>query len=291
MTATPRNAPDRCLNCEAPLSGPFCAACGQRAVPPNPTVRELAGDAWTELTGHDGRIEETVRSLLHPGRLTREFLEGHRARYVSPVRLYLTASLVYFLVAAGAPDLDSSARRGELAAGPGSIRIGITDNSEDLSDPESRKRAMEQIADAPTILRPVLQAVLDDPAAFRRRLFETMPRVFFAMLPLFAAIVAVFYRRRPFPTHLTFATHLHAFAFFVLTAGEAAKFTRVTALAATVAGAATVSILVYSLLSFRRVYQETWGRTLLKSGGIALLYLLSSVPAFILIIAWASWSA
>ena len=46
----------RCLNCNAPLHGPFCGACGQRAVPPDPTVRELAGDAWNELTGYDGRI-------------------------------------------------------------------------------------------------------------------------------------------------------------------------------------------------------------------------------------------
>jgi hypothetical protein len=259
-------------------------------VPPNPSVRELVGDAWMELTGDDGRIVETVRSLVHPGRLTREFLEGHRARYISPVRLYLTASLLYFLVAAAAPELETAVRRGEVA-GPGGIRIGISGNSADVTDPENRKRMREQMADAPRLIRPVLEAVLDDPYAFRRRLFETMPRVFFAMLPLFAGIVAVFYRRRPFPTHLTFATHLHAFAFFVLTAGEAAKFTRVTVLAAAVAVAATLSVLVYALLSFRRVYRESWGRTLIKSAGIAFLYVLSSVPAFTLILAWATWGS
>ena len=35
--------------------------------------------------------------------MTREFLEGRRARYISPLRLYLMASLVYFLVAAAVP--------------------------------------------------------------------------------------------------------------------------------------------------------------------------------------------
>ena len=85
-----------CLNCGTPLQGAFCAACGQRAVPPNPTVRELAGDAWHELSGYDGRIMSTIRGLVRPGFLTREYLEGRRAHYVPPVRLYLVVSVVYF---------------------------------------------------------------------------------------------------------------------------------------------------------------------------------------------------
>jgi Protein of unknown function (DUF3667) len=109
-TASPPAA-RRCLNCEALLNGPYCAACGQRAIPPNPGVRELIGDAWGELTGYDGRIARTVVTLLrHPGRLTRDFIDGHRVRYISPVRLYLTASVVYFLVAAIAPDLGTAAQ-------------------------------------------------------------------------------------------------------------------------------------------------------------------------------------
>jgi hypothetical protein len=62
-TASPPAA-RRCLNCEALLNGPYCAACGHRAIPPNPGVRELIGDAWGELTGYDGRIARTVVTLL-----------------------------------------------------------------------------------------------------------------------------------------------------------------------------------------------------------------------------------
>lgn len=43
-----------CLNCGAELSGPFCATCGQRAIPAYPTVKEMAGDAWHEMSGVDG---------------------------------------------------------------------------------------------------------------------------------------------------------------------------------------------------------------------------------------------
>ena len=34
------------LNCGAALHGSFCSACGQRSVPPDPSVAEVAGDAW-----------------------------------------------------------------------------------------------------------------------------------------------------------------------------------------------------------------------------------------------------
>ena len=91
----------RCLNCGAPLYGSFCAECGQRDVPPHPTARELAGDAWQELSGYDGRIMATIRGLLRPGFLTREYVEGRRAGYLPPVRvgfLYLLSSVPAFIV-------------------------------------------------------------------------------------------------------------------------------------------------------------------------------------------------
>src|SRR5687768_10569944 len=95
-----------CLNCGAALDGKFCARCGQRDIPPYPSVRELASDAVAEFSGWDGRLAATVRALVRrPGFLTGEFLAGRRARYISPVRLYLTASVLYFLIAANAPNL------------------------------------------------------------------------------------------------------------------------------------------------------------------------------------------
>ena len=97
-----------CLNCGTPLQGAFCAACGQRAVPPNPTVRELAGDAWHELSGYDGRIMSTIRGLVRPGFLTREYLAGRRAHYLPPLRVYLILSVIYFVVAASAPTLNGA---------------------------------------------------------------------------------------------------------------------------------------------------------------------------------------
>jgi hypothetical protein len=159
-------------------------------VPPHPTVRELAGDAWNELTGYDGRILATFRGVLSPGQLTKRYIEGQRARYLSPIRLYLIVSVVYFVVAAAAPDVPSS--RDGAQSGSGNINIDLS--GRELLTPELREQLREESKDYPWVVRTMFDAVADDPAAFRTRLFAAMARVFFAMLPVFAGIVALFYR-------------------------------------------------------------------------------------------------
>src|SRR3954471_3191569 len=123
----PETRAERCLNCEAQLIGPFCAQCGQRDVPPYPSVRELVTDAFWALSGWDGRFAASVRALIRaPGQLTLDFLEGRRARFISPLRLYLLASLLYFLVAAAVPDLTPNKEKLVSAAG---IQVGVTNTT------------------------------------------------------------------------------------------------------------------------------------------------------------------
>ena len=271
----------RCLNCSAPLHGPFCAACGQRAVPPNPTVRELAGDAWQEMSGYDGRIMATLRGLLRPGLLTREYLAGRRAHYLPPLRVYLIVSVLYFVVAASAPQLSED-------DGPAGLKINVDDTRQMTEEQRAQMRA--DLDDAAWFVRPMLKAMLEDPEAFRARLFTVMPRVFFALLPVFAGIVAMFYRRRNFPTALVFAVHLHAFAFVVYTLAEAVKFTGNGHLAERVGAVIGIAFGVYALKSFRAVYGGGWPLTIAKATAIGLVYIVASVPAFAVIMLWASWT-
>lgn len=287
MTAgTPATA--RCLNCGVPLSGPFCSSCGQRAVPPNPTIAELTGDAWQELSGYDGRILATMRGMLHPGQLTEDYVSGRRAHYLPPVRVYLTVSVLYFLIAAAAPTTLGEANGREVRAGGVRIEVtGAPDNAA-LSD-EDRAELRARLAETPRLLRPMLQSMLDDPSGFRTRVFTTMPRVLFGMLPVSAAIVSLFYRRRPFPTALVFAVHLHSFVFVALAVAELVKFTNSVTLAIGAGILAMASVLVYALVASRRVYGGSWPLIAAKTAGIGVLYLVASIPAFAIILAWASW--
>jgi hypothetical protein len=276
-----------CLNCGAPLSGTFCAACGQRVVPADPTVAEFAGDAWQELSGYDGRIASTCKALMHPGQLTRDYLSGRRARYLSPVRLYLTASVIYFLVAAAAPTPTLSQSPTEVR-GPG-IRIAVLDDRGNPLLTEADRADLEaQLQQASWPTRWLLNAIARDPLAFREHLFTVMPRVFFALLPIFAAIVWLFYRQRRFPAALVFAAHLHAVAFLVFAVSEGMKFSRQPVVIGVTTFVATVVFAVYALQSTRAVFGGSWPRTLAKLTGIGIVYLISAVPAFLIMLLWAS---
>jgi hypothetical protein len=94
-----------CGNCGAELAGAFCHVCGQKATGPDISLHDFFHEAFHEFAHLDGKIVQTLRLLLtKPGLLTREFLSGRRARYVSPLRLYLTCSLLFFALAAFTPD-------------------------------------------------------------------------------------------------------------------------------------------------------------------------------------------
>jgi hypothetical protein len=267
----------RCLNCGEALHGAFCGACGQRSVPANPSVSELAGDAWHELSGYDGRVAETFRNLLRPGRLTIDYLRGRRARYLSPVRLYLIASVVYFLAAASAP---------ENASG---LRIGVWD---DRGNPQlsaaDRAELEADIADEVWPVRVLLESIAKDPAAFRARVFTIVPRVFFAMLPIFAGIFWLFYRPVRFPAVLVFAAHLHSFAFLALTISETAKLTELPAITIPIGLTVLATVAVYALRAQRAVFGGGWLMTVAKAAAIGVLYLIAAVPAFVVVLIWAS---
>ena len=287
----PRSA--ACLNCGTALAGPFCSQCGQRDVPPYPSVRELVVDAFWELSGWDGRFASTVRALAtKPGRLTLDFLEGRRARYISPLRLYLMASLIYFVAAAAAPDLKTAdgkpANLGLRITPTGSTKAEQVANAagsamanQEAISPTDRDSILAAVNKAPPIMRPFFQKVLLDPKGLKRSLTEAMPKMLFALLPVFAAIVALFYRNRKYPEHLYFAIHLQAFVFIALTIAALFKFTRITPLAVAASGLCLLSIPVYATMAFRKTYGDTLPTTLLKGIGIGAIYGTVSIVAFI----------
>ncbi|MET0338518.1 MAG: DUF3667 domain-containing protein [Caulobacter sp.] len=92
-----------CADCGAQTSGKFCSNCGQ----PTHVHRSLLHLGEEILHGvmhFDSRIWRTLPLLfLNPGRLTREWVEGKRSRYVSPLGMYLFTVFVVFMLLSFAP--------------------------------------------------------------------------------------------------------------------------------------------------------------------------------------------
>ena len=85
-----------CANCQTPLTGPHCSQCGQAA-----HVHRSLGAFWHDLAHSvlhfEGKIWRTLPMLAwHPGALTRRYIMGERARFVSPMALFLFSVFAMF---------------------------------------------------------------------------------------------------------------------------------------------------------------------------------------------------
>src|SRR4051794_31562792 len=89
-----------CENCGAPLAGEFCSQCGQHAIDYRRSILRVLWDAADSFLNWDTKFLHSLNQLLiWPWHLTNDFNAGRRARYVHPLRLYLIASIVFFLLA------------------------------------------------------------------------------------------------------------------------------------------------------------------------------------------------
>jgi hypothetical protein len=288
-----------CLNCGAPLSGPFCSQCGKRVVPPHPTTRELVGDAYDELVGWDGKFARTIRLLLtRPGELTAAVIGGQRARYVGSVRLYLMCSVVFFLLQTTVPfpdvDKDFEIGFGVGVGGttdqtPGEAALGKAVTSGLATLTVDERAALDREIDAqPWMIRPMVRAMAEDYDGLMRRAQEAIPRVLFVLIPVLALVLGVFYRGRHYPEHLYFATHFGAFVFVVLALETFVEFTRSLPAIAVTQIVGAIVIIVYVVMALRRVYGGSWLATGAKALGVSVIYGALWSSAVLAVTLWAS---
>src|SRR6185503_30225 len=87
-----------CLNCGTKLIGPFCSACGQKAHI-HRSVRAFFQDFLSSLFNLEGKMWRTLPMLAwRPGEMTRRYIAGERARFISPIALYLFTVFAMFAV-------------------------------------------------------------------------------------------------------------------------------------------------------------------------------------------------
>ncbi|MEM7100409.1 MAG: DUF3667 domain-containing protein [Pseudomonadota bacterium] len=302
-----------CANCHATRQGAFCNVCGQsdrdyrKSLPP--MLWELIAEAF-EL---EGRLSRTMSALLlKPGLLSCEFSANRRARYVSPIRLYLFTSIIFFFVlSVTAPDIDTLEIPVQIEE-----PVPETTNSagfEAWVDPErvdefdlvvekgwgdtlvEIRNGLAGADHEDTAIAPpdqltrflFNQAVkaLANPTALLADLLDNVPIALFFLLPVYAGLLKLFCVRQKkyFVEHLVFALHLHAFAFLV--------FTIRLFLPDNPEGDATfpdqllnLIFLVYYFLSLRRYYAQSRRKTLLKYVLLLTMYSICLAPAALLVL-------
>lgn len=87
-----------CLNCGAAIAGNYCASCGQ-AAHLHRSFGAIGHDLAHGVLHFEGKIWTTLPELaLRPGHLTRRYIQGERAKFVSPFALFLFSAFLMYAI-------------------------------------------------------------------------------------------------------------------------------------------------------------------------------------------------
>ena len=309
-------SPD-CLNCGTHLRGQYCGNCGQRSRSRLIKLRELISEAFGDLFEIDSRLWQTIVPLvIRPGRLTYDYLQGRRARFMPPFRMYLVLSLIFFVVAFFNPreelgffyEIPSEQETAAAIADEDEDGITITFDDDEGEDPDddcnieadgiedlhpfiTRRLTVERLEQVCEQIR------ADEGKSLAEKVTNNVPTALIVLLPLIALVLKALYplSRRYYVEHLLFFVHLHSFLFLLFTLQV--LFTRfATALAAPEAAstlvivASSVYVPIYLFVAMRRVYEQSRFVTFLKFIALFIAYVIGFSTIMALTFAMAAFS-
>jgi hypothetical protein len=90
--------PVTCANCSTRYVGHYCPECGQKAHL-HRSLAAIGHDIMHGVLHLDGKLWETLPLLaFKPGKLTRRYIDGERAKFVSPMSMFLFSVFAMFAV-------------------------------------------------------------------------------------------------------------------------------------------------------------------------------------------------
>ena len=268
---TPQNslpAANPCLNCGTNVQLEHCPECGQKVTDPDPTLGEYLHELAEEVLHWDGKLLATARLLItKPGELTQEYLAGKRVRYISPLRVYLTCSVLYFFLSAMVPRAPSRAQPGDTGLAQfGSITLRIDESSPLQKKLDAGKPVNTTGGAAGDALRKAVRS---------ESLSAAVPKQMFVLLPIFAAFTAIGFRnrRRRYPQHLAFALHVHAVLFLGLAVMLVGRFSPLLRTASSLVIGGLLG--AYLMIAAKRVYGGTSAEVVVRLLGVFGAYFLA----------------
>ncbi|ODS64017.1 MAG: hypothetical protein ABS41_04170 [Arenimonas sp. SCN 70-307] len=208
---------DTCANCGEILRGAYCHGCGQkRFTEADRRLGHLLRQSLAVLTDLDGRLWGSLRGLFfRPGLLSRDYLDGRRRRWMSPIALFLLANVLYFVLPVGVTDFNLSLHEQLRQPVHGAMVKRLADariQARTRAGVERWSRLPE--ANRPPAPRPVLLA--DVAEEYGARAGDVGKALVVLHVPLLAlGLMACFFRvRRYFAEHLVVA--MHEFTFLLL---------------------------------------------------------------------------
>ncbi len=162
---------ETCLNCDTPLSGPYCSECGQRKRFERLGLSIIFDELRQDILCGDIAFLRTVKALfINPGKACLDYIHGHRRSFVNPLRFCLwTLAIIVSLTMLLKLDIDLGLSDHVMHSS------GMMDAAGDEGDPEIMSRIV----------------------TFRESvLVKYINIMFFLGYPLFAFLIRLLYRKK-----------------------------------------------------------------------------------------------
>jgi len=233
----------------------------------------------------DERILHSIGPfLLKPGFLSGEYLKGRRKKYISPFRLFLLMSLVFFFLA--------QATSKKFATGPDENWVQITTDTSDVVitndslaiellsndtlfgtriDTLGSRKSIRKAKRNQHIRESAVQA-LTNKNLFVQGFFETISYSLFLLMPIFALLLKLLFIRQRvyYIEHLIFSINMHSFALLVLSLVIILGL--ITGKNNEIIFLMLILIPVYFTAGMRRFYRQSYWKIILKELLISFLY-------------------
>ena len=307
-----------CPNCHTtlPENAEFCPKCGQKRLhPKDHSVWHLIVESVGDFFHFDSKFFATLWPLFfRPGYLTNEFLQGKRARYFQPFKLFLFISFLFFLTSGLMNHKSISDTEIANAQNKSDVNIVINGEGSDklrldeayneifaLPDDSLRnlvkKHGLNQFVKLSYphaawytrfMIKQLLKNRLLGSETLGGNFNKTIPKLVFILIPFMALLLKLLYIRKkvPYLNHIIFSLHFLSLVFLLLWL--------------TVFGSLITSwfktfvfflIMIYLFFALLRVYHQkkwkTFGKFLLLFFGsffmLALFFLIAASISFMMI--------
>ncbi|OYQ50026.1 hypothetical protein CHU92_00185 [Flavobacterium cyanobacteriorum] len=212
---------NECQNCGYTVEVAYCSKCGQKNTETRQPFHYLITHFLEDFTHYDGAFWKTIKYLLfRPAKLTKEYLMGHRQRYVPPIKLYIFISFVTFLLLnlARKPqmNLDADFDNKQLTIGSSNEKAakqtGKTAQNDTVANPEEKFSSVAELEhfqkNSPeekkldkldySLYKSLLQLKegKTNEDALVEKMYHTVPKALFIYMPVFAFWLWLFHNKK-----------------------------------------------------------------------------------------------
>ena len=259
-----------CPNCKSQLKEHmnYCFNCGQENHITRVSLKMLFRDFTATYFSFDSKLFKSLKYLLiRPSFLSTEYLEGRMQQYLTPVRLYVFISFVFFVLFG----LKSTDSVGPIVA-PDTVKSSV--------EQELKKEGMEGMYEYKSIfssdksMEQKVSAVFGNKKeinSFMRYMKSKLPILLFLLIPVLGMLLFLFFYKKDYYyiDHLVFALHLQSFCFVLLIVNTIIDWIFGVGFEFIV----VLLFLIYGFIAARKYYKRKIVGTLFRLGFVGLFHL------------------